>query len=330
MYRLIGADQMEYGPVPAEQVRKWIAEGRADAQSRARAEEGGDWKPLSHFPEFAGALAGRQGVAPLTPPRISAADAEKLAAEIIARDYRVDIGDCFSRSWNLMKDNFWLLVGATALVFVVRAGLGFFPVLGIPTNVIFGFALQGGLSLLFVKRLRGEPADFSVAFSGFTLALVPLIVASLIAHALTFIGFFLCVIPAVYLLVAWWLFTPLLILDKHLDFWPALECSRKVVNHHWWLCFGLSLVACLVGLLGSMACGVGIFFTMPIAVGALVCAYEDIFGARAAATGLLAPPEPMPTAPEPSASAPVPISPSNPESTAPAGSPDASSAPAPS
>jgi len=160
------------------------------------------------------------------------------------------------------------------------------------------------------------------------MALVPLILASLIGHLLTLIGFFLCVIPAVYLLVAWWLFTPLLILDKHLDFWPALECSRKVVTCHWWLCFGLALVACLVALVGSIACGVGIFFTMPIAVGAMVVAYEDIFGARAATTGLLAPPEPTPTAPEPAAPAPTPPSPTNSESSAAPPSHETGSAPA--
>src|ERR1051325_11594434 len=144
MYRLIGADQKEYGPVPAEQVRKWIAEGRADALTRVHADGGGDWKPLSDFPEFAEELAGRRPVASVAPPRIGGADGERLAAEIIGRDYAVDIGDYFSRSWKLVEENFWLLVGATALVFVVRAGLGFFPVLGIPTNVILGFALQGG------------------------------------------------------------------------------------------------------------------------------------------------------------------------------------------
>ena len=316
MYILIGADQKEYGPVSAEQVRNWITQGRANGQTRARAEVGGDWKPLLDFPEFAGRLAGQFPATPLMPPKIAAADAERLAGEIIARDYRVDLGDCFSRSWSLVRDNFWLLVGATALVFVVRAGLGFFPILGIPTNVILGFALQGGLCLLFLKRLRGEPADMSVAFSGITLALLPLILASVVAHALTFIGFFLFVLPAVYLLVAWWLFTPLLILDKHLEFWPALECSRKVVTHHWWLCFGLFIVACLVALVGSLACGVGIFFTLPIAVGATVYAYEDIFGACGAATGLLAPPSPesaakSPAAPEP---APTPEPPSNADS----------------
>jgi hypothetical protein len=309
MYKIIGADLKEYGPVPAERVRKWIAEGRADGQTKARAEGTNDWKPLSEFPEFAGAFTDRTAVT--APPRINASIGETLAKEIIARDYRLDIGDCFSRSWNLIRDNFWLLVGATALVFIVRAGLSFFLVVGIPTNVLLGFVLQGGLGLLFLKRLRAQPADISVTFSGFTLALLPLIVSSLIAHALTFIGFFLCVFPAVYLFVAWWLFTPLLILDKGLDFWPALECSRKVVTHHWWQCFGLFLLAALVGLLGLAACGVGIFFTVPIAVGATVYAYEDIFCGRPATSALPLPASTQPGSPSapPPAPAPTPASP---------------------
>jgi hypothetical protein len=52
MYTLIGADQKEYGPADASQVRLWIAEGRADARTLARL-DAGPWKPLSTFPEFA-------------------------------------------------------------------------------------------------------------------------------------------------------------------------------------------------------------------------------------------------------------------------------------
>lgn len=57
MYKILGADQKEYGPVAVEQLRQWIAEHRLDGQSLARLEGTEGWKPLSQFPEFAGALA---------------------------------------------------------------------------------------------------------------------------------------------------------------------------------------------------------------------------------------------------------------------------------
>src|SRR2546430_9528404 len=51
---------------------------------------------------------------------------------------RVDIGDCFSRSWNLVKGNFWRLVGATALISVISLGMQFIPALGHAAAVLFG------------------------------------------------------------------------------------------------------------------------------------------------------------------------------------------------
>ena len=70
MYILIGADQKEYGPVAADEVRAWIAEGRANGQTLARF-EGGPWKPLSTFPEFVGSL----GAAPQSAPPMPMAQA---------------------------------------------------------------------------------------------------------------------------------------------------------------------------------------------------------------------------------------------------------------
>jgi hypothetical protein len=69
MYKLLGGDQKEYGPVSADQLRQWIAEGRANGQTLVQA-DGGAWKPLSTFPEFADALpAGPAGPpATITPP----------------------------------------------------------------------------------------------------------------------------------------------------------------------------------------------------------------------------------------------------------------------
>lgn len=56
MYRIVGADQREYGPATADQVRQWIREGRVNASTITRFELN-PWKPLSTFPEFASDLA---------------------------------------------------------------------------------------------------------------------------------------------------------------------------------------------------------------------------------------------------------------------------------
>ncbi|HET7626695.1 MAG TPA: DUF4190 domain-containing protein [Verrucomicrobiae bacterium] len=52
MYRILGADNKEYGPVSGEQLRGWIAENRANAGTLALAEGSTTWKPLREFPEF--------------------------------------------------------------------------------------------------------------------------------------------------------------------------------------------------------------------------------------------------------------------------------------
>ena len=56
MFKLLGADQKEYGPVGADQIRKWIAQGRANARTKLQAAGSAEWKPLAEFPEFADAL----------------------------------------------------------------------------------------------------------------------------------------------------------------------------------------------------------------------------------------------------------------------------------
>lgn len=61
MYKIIGGDGREYGPVSLEQLKQWIAEGRANAQTRVCEEGSTEWKPLAEFPELAVAL-------PLAPP----------------------------------------------------------------------------------------------------------------------------------------------------------------------------------------------------------------------------------------------------------------------
>jgi hypothetical protein len=60
MYRIIGADHREYGPVSAEQIRQWMKEGRVNGATLMQAEGVPGWRPVATFTEF--------GVPPPHPP----------------------------------------------------------------------------------------------------------------------------------------------------------------------------------------------------------------------------------------------------------------------
>ena len=285
MYRLIGADGREYGPITADQVRQWIAEHRANGQTKARAEIATEWKTLADFPEFSPALS-PPAVPPRQPPLMNAVDAEALAQEILARDYQLDISRCISRGWALVMDNFWLTVGSTLLVMILSTAAAIVPF----GSLLLAYVFWGGLDWLFLKLARGEKAELSDSFAGFSLAFLPLMLFSLVAQMLVGVGFLLCILPGIYLTVAWLLFPALLIIDKRLDFWPAMELSRKVVTRHWWQLFGLFLLCLLLCLVGTLVCVVGFFVALPITTAAVVFAYEDMFSAKPAPASAALPP----------------------------------------
>ena len=67
MYRVKGADQKEYGPVTAEQVRQWIQEGRLNRYSLLQKEGDPAWKPMEQNPEFGDLLTATTPSAPVSP-----------------------------------------------------------------------------------------------------------------------------------------------------------------------------------------------------------------------------------------------------------------------
>ena len=286
MYRIIGADGREYGPIPADQVRQWIAEGRANALTRAQTEGSTEWKALCDIAEFSGIFtaANPPPAAPApTPPStpISTGDpvADAIGREILQRDYTLDIGACVSRAWELVMARFWLTVGAAAIIWLLIGALSCVPILGGVAVLLLAYVLEGGLKWMFLRLVRGEKdAELSDAFAGFNQWFKQLLLFSLVAQLLTGVGFLLCILPGIYLTICWFGFGPLLVMDKNLDFWPAMELSRKVVTKHWWSFFGLALVNLLIMLAGILACGIGIFVSMPIIAATTVYAYQDIFG----------------------------------------------------
>lgn len=331
MYKIIGGDQQEYGPVAADEIRRWIREGRLNARSLARSEGTAEWKPLGDLPEFSAELqAQATAPAPAAPPPMHA---EAWTAEVLAREPQVRVGECLSRSWHLMTSHFGLLLGACSLVWifsVVPVVLGFIPVVqilgsltGLVYAVFFG-VLYGGLYLVFLKTIRGEQTRPGEALSGFNIAFGQLLLAGFLSWLLAKIGFCFCILPWIYLSVAW-VFSVPLVADKRLEFWAAMELSRKVVTKVWFEMCALIIVAFIPVIVVSFVAGVKVtgtvipliqhafsaggppdiprmmetmvrynssflalslftklvlLFNLPFALGALMYAYENLFGSR--------------------------------------------------
>jgi uncharacterized membrane protein len=134
---------------------------------------------------------------------------------------------------------------------------------------------------MFLRRIRGEQVQIGDLFAGFNIAFLQLVLAGLVKWLLTSVGLVLCILPGIYLAVAYVFVLPLVI-DKQMEFWPAMEVSRQVVHQHWWSMFLLTIVLALVACAGFLACIVGLVISIPVATAAMMYVYEDLFGTRVA------------------------------------------------
>ena len=272
MYYLIGSDGHEYGPFTPEQVRQWVADGRANAYSRVRRDDDTTWRALREIEEFADVTRPRSDTVTPPPPLT----AEAIAADYLRRNAAIDIGRAFERAWALLRAHVGLLIGSFVLMSVISVGVALVPFLGWIAIVFINSALLGGLYLVFIRRIRGEHVEIADLFAGFKLAYLNLLLANFVSSLLTGVGVLLCILPGVYLAVGY-LFALPLVIDKRMEFWTAMEVSRQVVHHHWWTVFGFAIVCFLVNVAGLLACGIGIIVAAPFTIAAMMYVYEDLF-----------------------------------------------------
>ena len=218
---------------------------------------------------------------------------------IIARDYSLDINSCLRRGWALLRSDFWPLVGITALVVVLLAAASSAAgaIVDNANNrnpssaasflyLLLKGPLVGGLQLYFLHKIRRRQATVETVFSGFSARFfLHLFLAGFVTTTLTTLGYLCLIVPGIYLTIAW-TFTLALVIDKQLHFWTAMEMSRKIVSKHWWQFFGFAVVLLLLKIAGLLALIAGLFFiTLPLAVAALMFAYEDVFSGVPQAAG---------------------------------------------
>ncbi|MEM6519449.1 MAG: hypothetical protein AAF892_03210 [Cyanobacteria bacterium P01_D01_bin.71] len=210
------------------------------------------------------------------------------------RDYQFKMGDYIGRGWEIFKSNALLFIGFTLLVFV---GLGIisailpYPLgsgnwedgqggIGIVSSILLNLLIPG-IYLVAFQIARNRTTAFGDFFKGFNRAL-PILLLAFISGFLVFVATLCFLLPGIYLGVAYMFSLPLL-LDKNLDFWPAMETSRKLITKKWFSFFGFAIVLGLINLGGLILLGIGLIVTFPLTVCAQVAAYEDIVGLNSVA-----------------------------------------------
>lgn len=166
---------------------------------------------------------------------------------------------------------------------MVKADLLNYVLLALVSSIVAGVVpliLQGpmiaGFHIYTMKKLMNRPAEFGDLFTGFNF-FVPTLVATILIGVFCFLGTLACIIPGL-VIAAMYKFTYLFIVDKRMEFWPAMQASHAIVKQDY---FGFTMfLLALVGIniLGVLCCIVGVLVTIPITYVAVTFAYHEIVG----------------------------------------------------
>ncbi len=218
--------------------------------------------------------------------------------------------ECLKEGWALIKDQYWLFLGIVVVGVLIGGAV---PMVSI---VLIG-PMMVGIYLCYFRRMRGEPVEFGLLFKGFDhfaqsliaalLQMIPMVIVMVPAYIImfglmmtsmprgggrmdpdastrfvfTFLGFelvFLVVMMTVAIIVTvFFLFAFPLIADRNLSGVDATKLSIKAARANIGGILGLILLNVGLGILGVMACYVGVFFIAPISMASYAVAYRRVF-----------------------------------------------------
>jgi hypothetical protein len=230
---------------------------------------------MAYCPECGTQLTGAESSCPTCgrpanspPPRLGPSSAPTQAS--------LPLGGYLKTGWGLFMQYPGGFVGFCLLNLIIQVALRIIPFVGPVAAFAITSPLFMGNFIVSAKLLQGQPPEFRDFFKGFQYY-VPLLLLSLIAGLFIGIGAILLIIPGIYLAVAY-MFASYLVVDRRMDFWPAMELSRLTVNPRWFGYFAFALLLALLNLAGAIALGVGLLVTIPLSFCALTVAYADLFG----------------------------------------------------
>ncbi len=186
------------------------------------------------------------------------------------------LGNYIKIGWEVFKQYPGGFIGFALVNAAIHLILEVIPWFGMLASTLILLPLIMGNFTVSAKLLQGQSPTFGDFFAGFNF-LLPLTLLLIVSSLLTAIGLMLLVIPGIYLAVGY-TFASFLVIDRRLDFWPAMELSRRKVNPIWFSLFAFTLLLTVINLAGALLLGLGLIVTVPLTFGALTAAYDDLLG----------------------------------------------------
>ncbi|MBK9015634.1 MAG: hypothetical protein IPM82_17065 [Saprospiraceae bacterium] len=233
---------------------------------------------------------------------------------IIGEGINFKFSDYISRGFEIFQKDMGSFIGFTVIYFVLSMVISFIPIVGnIANQLVVSPALIVGLYLFANKLDKGERPEFGTFFKGFDfvgqLVLAALVMGIILGISMIPFGFaiwnsglvewymdvvqnpgtppppipiadipwwsLLLLLPTIFLAVAY-AWTNLFIVFYRMEFWPAMEASRRLITKNWVIFFAFSFVTGLIMMLGIILLCVGILATFPAAMCMAYAAFADV------------------------------------------------------
>jgi hypothetical protein len=227
------------------------------------------------------------------------------SATIEFRRNAVEPMECIKTGWNLIRNQYWLFVGMTAVGVMIGSV--------VPLGLLMG-PMMCGLYLALFQTRRGQPIEFGILFKGFDyfgdsviatlIHMIPIVVVFVPSYILFYVGlfvimgqqggepgsaallgffgffavFWLVMIVILIALSVVFTFAYPLIVDRRLSGIEAVKLSIRAALANFWRLLGLLLMTGLLSFVGVFCCYVGMFLAMPLSFAAIATAYEQVFG----------------------------------------------------
>lgn len=183
--------------------------------------------------------------------------------------------------WGKTFENLSFLLITTLCFMIVGAIFG-----SLANNNSFGFVFRfintfvncfGSFTAVRIglKIYKGEKPNFKDIFNINWNTFGLYILASILYMVITGVGFILLIVPGIILAVRLGFFRFILI-DEGAKVIDSIKKSFELTRGFFWQLLLLSLVFCIINILGAIIIGIGLLFTIPLTILAVVFVYEKL------------------------------------------------------